>query len=453
MDDLEIVLRSTLKLAARRGIDPAALAELLLTDDTPPAAPRRSDVTIAAYVQDVLQILAGHLSETRRTYKTGLMILARGIVLHWPYRAPGASVMSYKPWSDERVNTWLKAARGINDDHEFGLDLATTATDCRRDEHGAAVIWAGYGALRVAELTESQVRIAAVWVRLRALADAAVTNAERTRDETDRRSNKRAERQVTGDHAVRTLIAATRYLYARAAGDGIVDRDRNPAAGIKIAGGTSGYRDLLTDAQVEDARRVCSETGDDPELDSWIFFLHLLTGARQEGGWRLERRMLDRDEQLIFLPDKGSPVKRGKLDPEWANPAPLTLIDGLLAFAASRGSTDPHDHVLRTRKADPTTGQLRPVTRRRYNTIYARMRDHTSWADELDFGVHHLRHYAAAQMESIGGRAVKMRSLRHKPNGQTDRYGIADLEHVAWALAVWTGEPHPRSARPPWTVA
>ena len=111
-------------------------------------------------------------------------------------------------------------------------------------------------------------------------------------------------------------------------------------------------------------------TGNDPDLDRLLFAFHYLTGARQEGAWRLQLQHLDDDQQAIAIPDKRSRAKRGSpADDDWM-PVPAWLLDELRAFAASRGSSRPDDPVFRYRSRRRTGEPHPPLTRRRYNTIY-----------------------------------------------------------------------------------
>ncbi len=443
-DNLVTAATTARQLASSLGIDLEDLVGALRADPGE-LADSATGRTVAEYVPEVLQAMASDRSETRRTYKIGFDLLANGIVLHWPYRHRKTEPMTHKPWADDRVADWLAAADRVNRKDGLGLELPARVEDCRRSREGAAIIWPGYGDVPLAALTESQVRIAIAWVQLRAKANAAVTNAGRV-------EAGRAAQTVSGDGAARNLVCAVRYLYQRAAGDNLVPRDRSPGAGVKISGGRSGSRTTISAAEVAEALAVMAETGYDPELDAWLGRYHLLTGSRQEGGYRLERRMIDRERQLIYVPDKNSPVKRGQIkDPElWAMPVPREMVDGLLALAASRGSTEPEDYVFVRRRRDPSTGKPLPITSRHYDVIYRRIRKYADWADGIGFGVHHLRHHQAAQVEAIAHPNVKMRFLRHAPNGQTDRCGMADLGHLAWAMATLTGHPHPLSTRPDW---
>lgn len=414
--------------AQRRNLDLDELVAALKknVEAAKAGSPAAGSTTIAEYAPVVLRVLAGKLTQTQRTYKTGLDLLVFGIVLHWavPNQPP-------KPWTDEEVDTWLGHARAINRERNFSLDLPLSAATCARTSHGAAIVWPGFGHLPVASLTMSQVVEGGHWAQLRSL----------TTDAVRREQDPKRGRKHFGDGAFRTYIGSVRYLYKVAQGDQLVPSGHNPAAHVSLKGTAPGTRQPITLDRVRQAERVFCETGDDPELDSWLFFFHRETGARQEGAWNLKLLHLDLDKALIYIPDKGSKAKAGKLEEADAVPVRRELLEALIAFAASRGASDPDDHVFRSKRRDPATGLHRPITRRRYNTIYGRMRRHTDWAEERNFGVHHLRGFVAGAIEDRFGRRFKMRFLRHKPNGQTDRYGPASFDELAEILRPWFTEP------------
>lgn len=430
-DKIDELAQDMLFTIERRGLEPAMLIAALqqqaaVRQGESPTSASAGGVSLAEYGPQALRTLGGRLTQTQRTYKTGFNLLINGIVMHWavPSAAP-------KPWADDEVDAWLAHAHAINTDRNFGLEIPSSAAACSRTYEGAAIVWAGFGHVPVARLTMSQVIEGGQWARLRSLTTDAVRRAKQPQ----------RPRKHFGDGAYRTYIAAVRYLYRVAQGDGVVPLGHSPAAQVSLKGTAPGTRQPITGEHVCQAQYVFCETGDDPELDSWIYYYHLETGSRQEAGFGLKRLHIDVSRGLIYPPDKTSKAKAGQLREEDAIPARDELIAGLLAFATSRGSTDPEDFVLLSKRRDPTSGRHVPITRRRYNTIYKRMRKHTDWAEERNFGVHHLRGFVAGRIEDNFGRRYKMRYLRHEPNGQTDRYGRASLDELAAILPSWFIDP------------
>lgn len=417
-----------------------AVDELLEQLATADGRPETSRVaigarTVADYVPQVRRAQAGNVSETMRTYASYWRVLTHGI-------------RSNPRWSSRLEYEWLANLAAVNRDRAFELDIRTDPDTYERstgpDDAGALIVWPGYGDRPLTDVTRSDMHVAINWVRCRALAEA------RRRDHA-REKKGLPSLNWTGDGAVETLIAATRHLYEFAADDGLVPRGQSPAAGIDKPGRPTTTPRTLTDEELDDLMLVCSATGNDPELDTLLLKFHLLTGARQEGAYRLRLRHLRTSDATVVVPDKNSRAKRGDDSREQERvPVPPSVLDELVEFAHARGSVDPDDPVFRYRVTSRATGTtFPPLTAKRYETIAKRLAARCDWAAREGWGMHWVRHTVAAEMEHLGqaegfsGRAVKQRFLRHKPNGQTDGYGQATIEQVARVVARRTGERHP----------
>lgn len=399
------------------------------------AAPAGTE-TLAGFVATLEEAAAGQLTETTRTYRTAWRFLSDGIRLGHTAASRDGTVQ--RPYSDEQVRRWLEVARDVNDDKELELSVPADPSELERDDAGVPIVWHGYGHLPISSFGSTRFMIAARWQRLRTVTDG------RLRDEV-RAAKGLTPREWTGNGSVETLMTATRYLFKAAAGDNLVPPGTDPVGTYKKPKRLGSGRSLLTAEQVEDFHLTATSTGDDPDLDALLFRFHFLTGARQEAAARLRLRHLDDAQQAIAIPDKANRTKEGGRD-VIDDLAPVTreFLTELRVFAASRGSSGPDDPVFRQRRSGA------PLTHRRYNTIYGRLRDQHEWARTYrePVGVHHLRGFSAARIEEIAGRPAKMRFLRHKPNGQTDGYGQAGFEHLCWAFATWTGTEHVRAVKP-----
>jgi integrase len=405
---------------------------------SPPPASSGAVPSLRAYADELEQALRGQQSETLRTYRTGWRLLTDGV------RLADVTSRGRHRWDEERERAWLTHAAALDAELDLGFAISSNPADHQREaDTGVLVLWAGHGELPLDALTTTRFVIACSWARLRALTEA------RRRD-AHRRQAGRSRCGWTGDGAVETLITATRRLYKHAVADGLVLAERNPTATVDKPRRGRGTRGTIQPEQLHDVAVTFATTGNDPELDRLLFVFHLLTGARQEGAWRLKLRHLDDELQAIAIPDKASPTKHGADVIDDRVPVPAWLLTELRALAHRRGSVHPDDPVFRYRNRHRNGEPFPPLTRRRYNTIYQRIRRAHPWAAKDGFGVHHLRHHVAAELEALGGRPVKMRFLRHAPNGQTDGYGKAGFRHLAWAIATWTEEPHPLALRPHW---
>jgi hypothetical protein len=117
-------------------------------------------------------------------------------------------------------------------------------------------------------------------------------------------------------------------------------------------------------------------------------------------------------------------------------------------------------HLLlhaRSRGANPTTQLLRhrsgqPLTARRYDYLWTRIRQRLPWAAAQQVSTHWLRHTTLTWVERRFGYAVARAYAGHADTrnaGSTATYIRADIHEVAAALAALAGEPHPLGPGPP----
>ncbi len=390
-------------LAALEGTDGNAPG-----DDTPSASP--VPPTVAEYVEMAAGALLGN---TERTYRTYWRVLTEGVRL--PAR-----------WSAGEEASYLATARDLNRAKDLGANVPTTAQACTRTSEGALIIAGGLGERRLDRVGHTDLARLAKWVRLNAATTAALAGG-------------RGDGKTAQTH----FIEATRSLYRLADGDGLVALADSPAHRLGKPKRAPVPPQTMTDAQLEEVWQVCAAAGDDPDLDALLFRFLYLTGARQEGALNLRLRDLDFARQTLVLDQKG--------DQRHEVPVPVSLLEDLVVLAAARGSHQPGDPVFRQRRPHRGTGAPHPpLTRRRFNTVSARVRRCLPWAAQADWRPYWLRHQAGAEVEQVAGSAVKRQLLGHAPSSITDHYGLASLEHTAWATAQRSGEPHPLAVRPPW---
>lgn len=391
------------------------------TDDAEAPTTPGQPTTVAGYVATLSQSLGG---ETARTYTTYWKVLCEGLVLP-------------KSWSAEQVDQYLADARAINARRELGLDVPGNTAACRRTADNRVLLVDGFGDQPLTAVTQSQVMVLAKWVRLNVLAKAAAR---------DRRRHAKGQPGCgwTGDNAVEHLVAAVRSLYTHAQDDRIVPHHVSPAARLAKPERGEPVEQTMSEAQLGDVWRSSAHSGEDPVLDGVLARFVWATATRMKGALALVLEHLDFDRQAVNLRQKG----RHRL---LEVPVPRSLLDELYGLAVSRGSHQPEDPVFRSARADRRTGEPHPaLTRRHFNSWAARVRKENAWAERAQWSPYWLRHHAAAEVEDIGGRPVKARFLGHAPQVMSDRYGAATFEHVAWAQAVRTGEPHPLARKPPW---
>ena len=106
----------------------------------------------------------------------------------------------------------------------------------------------------------------------------------------------------------------------------------------------------------------------------------------------------------------------------------------------------------------PPDGQLpryasgRPITRRRYDHLRARLGRHLPWVRTQQVSMHWIRHTTLTWVERNFGYAVARAGHADggSESGATWTYVRASLSEVAAALAALTGEPHPLATEEGW---
>jgi integrase len=177
-------------------------------------------------------------------------------------------------------------------------------------------------------------------------------------------------------------------------------------------------------AQLVDAVRTTSR---DPDLDLLLVRFHLETGARRQGALNLRPIDLDPKRATVWLREKGDNEREQPLSP--------SLVALLEAHHDDRAPGDVDGPLFRTRDG-------RPMSARRYDTIFSRTRSCLDWAYRTPVSAHVLRHTAITAVGRLAGYAVAQAFAGHTPPSVTGRYLHASLAEVA-SVATLTGEPHP----------
>ena len=236
-----------------------------------------------------------------------------------------------------------------------------------------------------------------------------------------------------GRSATEHLISALRCLYRHAVADHLITERDNPAARVAKPRRLPSTRRAIPDHRLAELFTVAANTGDDPELDTLILRLHIETACRRGGALALRPCDLDVNQSLLMLQEKGDTTR-------W-QPVSPTLMRHLLDHASTRGA-DPNDRLFRYPNS-------RPITSRRYDYLWTRIRQQLPWAAAQQVSAHWLRHTTLTWVERRFGYAVARAYAGHTDGshaGSTSTYVRANINEVATALAALTGEHHPLSA-------
>ncbi|MCX4097937.1 tyrosine-type recombinase/integrase [Nocardia sp. alder85J] len=249
---------------------------------------------------------------------------------------------------------------------------------------------------------------------------------ERTRRTARIRSNSR-----DGRSAAEHMTNALRYLYKHAAEDGYL-ASGNPAGAILQPPRHPSLRTSLPTPLLAAIIDTATTTGNDPDLDTLILRLHIETACRRSGVLNLRPRDLDPTQCLILLREKGHTTRWQPISP--------TLMQALLQHHHERGRNDPEQPLLRYRNGRPLTG-------RRYDSLWTRIGTHLPWVATQQITAHWLRHTTLTWVERHFGYAVTRAYAGHtqptRHDATTLTYVRASQWEVAQALSALTGEPHP----------
>lgn len=243
---------------------------------------------------------------------------------------------------------------------------------------------------------------------------AAMARARRNRPGTEGRS------------ARENCIGALRALFARAERAGLIVR--SPAADLEKPRRLPNRRRALEDHELREVIDAVRLTSQDPDLDLLLLRFHLESGARREGALNLRLRDVDMRRSTVWLCEKFGIEREQPLSP--------SLSQALTEHCTSRGGSATDDPVFRSRRG-------RPITRRRYNTVFDRARSALGWADRTPVSAHVLRHTAITAVERHAGFAVAQAFAGHQAASVTGTYTRARISEVAAAVSSLTGEAHP----------
>lgn len=173
--------------------------------------------------------------------------------------------------------------------------------------------------------------------------------------------------------------------------------------------------------------------GDDPILDHLILWTLLETGARIGGLLHLQLQDINLKEQTIALHEKGSKVRY--------QPVTLELVTMLHELAVSRGALNPSDAVFRF--GSFSTRANEPMTSRRIDTLWARLRKKHPWLEERNISSHSIRRSILTMVERRTSTAVTRAYAGHGKKQVTDDYTEADGNEVARVHQDIFGRKHP----------
>lgn len=255
-----------------------------------------------------------------------------------------------------------------------------------------------------------------------ALRDETIAEAARTKIEQAERKGRPLrsyEHDAHGRGAGENAVRAYRFFFKFARKAKHVSD--NVAMDVEVPKRLPAPERPLVPWELEDVATVWCTTGNDPELDTMMFEFHRKTAARREGGLNLRLGDLDERRGAITLTEKFGKTRDLPYD--------VAGLERLRRFAISRGATSSSDHVFRSKRGTK-------ISRKRYETIYDRLDEHTTWTERLDLGVHWIRHTTLDDVRTVAGERVAAAYAGHEDtSGDTiARYTKVTFEELAAAF-------------------
>lgn len=201
-----------------------------------------------------------------------------------------------------------------------------------------------------------------------------------------------------GYGAAENFVRSARYFFRLAVEAGILER--SPAAAVAVPRRPPPPERALTEAELADIYEIATSTGNDPRLDTLLVEFLRETAARRGGALSLRLGDLDYRRGAVTLTEK---LYRSR-----DVPCGRALLRELDAFARERGARADSDVVFRYANG-------RPLTRRRFNSLFDRIDRHLGWTERLDVGAHWIRHTTLTDIAQVSGLRVAAAYAGHEP--------------------------------------
>jgi len=223
---------------------------------------------------------------------------------------------------------------------------------------------------------------------------------------------------TTGAGAAHNLTDAARFFYRHAVALDLIRS--SPATAMRTPLRNTSARRALEGWEMGAIADTVTMYSRDPELDLLLLTFHRETAARQGGALRLRLSDLRLDRPSVLLTEKGNKEREV--------PASRDLLLRMIRLAQDRGAVLPGDHVFRS-------SQRRPITRRKYNSLFAPARRHLAWAERLGVSIHWYRHTTLTDIARATNSRIAAAYAGHAPQSVTDVYTHVDFMDLAEAHA------------------
>ncbi|KGH48617.1 hypothetical protein IN07_01240 [Modestobacter caceresii] len=281
-------------------------------------------------------------------------------------------------------------------------------------------------------VTRHHIADAAWWARRHAMQRTVVRNAKRE-----------AAGRVLHDHdgrgAQEAMVQACRWLWNEMRRDDVVPA--NVARDVRLPTRQERGARSLDVPDFLTVHSLATTTGDDPALDGLILRHMVIQATRRGGVLALRCRGINRDDCTITYWDE-------KRDTYRTRPSTPDHLDALVAHALERGPrvpapADAPDELRRTGIPDLSPNnavfyyqpkdvldvdgflvarEARPLTRKRFETLFGRIRRHHPGFDARGLRPHDIRHTSGRLFYEAGGEAAAKFQLGHDGGSTSEHY-------------------------------
>ena len=215
----------------------------------------------------------------------------------------------------------------------------------------------------------------------------------------------------------------------------------NVALNVRMPSRQEAEPRSLSPAQFIEIYGAAVTTGRDPELDGLVLRHQLIQGVRRGGVLILTCGGLDASKLTVQYWDQKKKTHRtrpstahhlatlfnhvSERGPRIAAPddaPPHVRREGLLAVESS-------DPVFYNRPTDTRDNdgnllhrEVHPISRKKFETLYQRIKRHVPWADDQWLRPHDMRHTSAALIDEAAGHQMAQLHLAHDSKSSTDYY-------------------------------
>lgn len=280
---------------------------------------------------------------------------------------------------------------------------------------------AKFGQLDITELKKSHII---------EIANDSQSSAHKTRE---LRNQKRIEKGLpllenTGNKSYNACLEAISALLRKAVDDELIPV--NLVASIKRKRHVQKPRHGLTLEQTNQIFDVVLNGGNDPILDYLIIWTLAETACRSGGLLKIQLGDINTDRNSITIYEKGSTTREQPITEE--------LMNSLITFAKSRGAKKKEDSVFRYLPDENGFGK--PLTARRFDTLWGRIGKELDWVAQKGVSCHWLRHTTLTWVDRAFNQSVARAYAGHSAGNVTDGYTTSTQEEIVEAHAVITGK-------------